>query len=275
MQEKISFTEQIRIALSKPLWYKSLFRQSIGKHICYFLILIVLITVIRFVIPVAAYLQSVGGLERLILEGIPTFSLSGGELTVDEVIDVEKNGVRLVIDTSADAFTVEEAQEKATEMKDTLPVVYMVSRTNMVCNQTTVPLNMADFGAFSFDNQALYQIAPVYLVIYGILCFAYNIIAYLISALFFAFFGYLMNQALKLNLKFGQIYLIALYAKSVEIILESILEVVGFSLLYYIGSVIGIFITCNYMTRGMSSMLIPSASNTNGDNESKKPPFML
>ena len=62
-KETISFTEQIRIALSKPLWYKSLFQQSIGKHMCYFLALLVLITVIQFGVPVAAYLQSVGGLK--------------------------------------------------------------------------------------------------------------------------------------------------------------------------------------------------------------------
>ena len=36
-KSKLKFIEQIRIALSKPLWYKSLLQQSIGKHICYFL----------------------------------------------------------------------------------------------------------------------------------------------------------------------------------------------------------------------------------------------
>ena len=65
-KSKLKFIEQIRIALSKPLWYKSLLQQSIGKHICYFLILLILITVIRFVIPCTAYLQSVGGLKNLI-----------------------------------------------------------------------------------------------------------------------------------------------------------------------------------------------------------------
>ena len=266
MQEKISFTEQIRIALSKPTWYKSLFQQSVGKHIAYFLVLLVLITVIQYVIPTTAYIQSVGGLEPLLMEVIPTFSLENGELTVDQVVEIEQNGVRMVIDTSVDAYKQEDAIEVAKEVEDAMPVVYLVSRTNIACNQVTAPLSIASFGEISFDNRDLYQIAPVYLVTYGITFFFYNIVAYVISALFFALFGYLMNRVLKLNLKFGQIFVIAMYAKSIEILIESVLQVVGMPLLYYIGSIVGIFITCNYMTRGMSSIFV--RVKTSGDQES-------
>lgn len=271
MNEKISFTEQIRIALSKPLWYKSLFQQSVGKHISYFLMLIVLITVIRFVIPTTAYLQSVGGLKNLIMEGIPTFQFANGELDMENTIDLERNGVRLMIDTSVDAFTLEDANGAAAEMEDSMPLVYMVSKTNIVCNMIETPFDLSTMGDITFNNQILYDIAPTYLIVYGVAIFFSNIAAYLASALFFALFGYFMNKALKLNLKFGQIYVIAMYAKSIEILLESVLQVAGFSFLYYIGSVIGIFITCNYMTRGMSSLLIPSVKSK--DDESDRPRF--
>lgn len=258
MKEKISFTEQIRIALSKPLWYKSLFDQSMGKHICYFLILMVLTTVIRSVIPAAAYLQSVGGLKNLLIEGIPTFSLADGELTVDEVVDIERNGARILIDTSREEYTIEDAEAAAAEMEDSFALVYLVSRTNMVCNQVSMPFSFQDFGGLTLNNQIIYQMAPAYLIISAVFAFLYNVAAYLFSALFFAFFGYLISRVLNLNLRFGQIYLIAMYAKSVEILLEAVLEVIGFSMLYYIGSIAGIFITCNYMTRGMSSFLLPT-----------------
>lgn len=256
---KLKFIEQIRIALSKPLWYKSLFQQSVGKHVCYFLILLVLITVIRFVIPCTAYLQSVGGLKNLIYNGIPDFSLENGALWVDAPVDIERNGVRLIIDTSVDAYTTQDAQRKADEMEDGMNVVYMVSRTNAVNNLSTMSYELSLLNGITINKDTIYQAAPLYLVFYGVFSFIANAVAYLISALFFALFGYLMNRALKLNLKFGQIYVIALYAKSVEILLEAVLEVVAISLLYYVGSIIGIFITCNYMTRGMSSMLMPRA----------------
>lgn len=261
-KRKLKFIEQIRIALSKPLWYKSLLQQSIGKHICYFLILLILITVIRFVIPCTAYLQSVGGLKNLIYNGIPGFSFENGVLQVDTPVDIEQNGVRIIIDTSVDAYTVEDAQSKAAEMGDSMNIVYMISRTNAVNNISSVTYDLSLMNGITINNDVVYQAAPIYLIFYGIFSFIGNIIAYLISALFFALFGYLMNRALKLNLKFGQIYVIALYAKSVEILLEAVLEVVGISLLYYVGSIIGIFITCNYMTRGMSSMLIPRSGDS-------------
>lgn len=257
MKEDISFTEQIRIALSKPLWYKSLFNQSLKKHVCYFLILIVLTTVIRSVIPTAAYIQSVGGLQRLLLEGIPGFSFENGKLTVDEVVDLEQNGTRLYIDTSKEEYTSEDAQAAAAEMDDSFALVYLVSQTNIVCNQVALPFSFQEFNGLTLNNQVIYQLAPTYLIFSALFAFFYNMAAYLFSALFFAVFGYLMNRVLNLNLRFGQIYLIAMYAKSVQILLEAVLEVAGFSLLYYIGSIVGIFITCNYMTRGMSSFLLP------------------
>lgn len=265
MDGKISFTEQIRIALSKPLWYKTLFQQSIGKHILYFLALIVLITVIQFVIPVTAYLQSVGGLQNLIFVGLPSFSLENGELTMDRSIDMERNGVRLVIDTDVDNYTLEDARDMAREMDGELPIVYLISKNNLVSNVNGVNLPLKDLGPMSMNNQILYQIAPVYLFIYGGMNFLYQIVAYLFSALFFALFGYLLNKALGLNLKFGQVYVIALYAKSFQILLESILRVVGLSFLYYLGSIVGIFITCNYMTRGMTSLVMKPKGNTGDD----------
>lgn len=273
MKEKISFTEQIRIALSKPLWYKSLFQQSLGKHIWYFLILIALITVIRFVIPVTAYIQSVGGLNYLLLEGIPTFHFEDGELSMETTLDIERNGVRLVIDTSVSEFTLEDAEAAAEEIEDTVPLVYMISRTNIVCNMTALPFDLSDMDMMTLSNQELYNMAPAFLILYGIMTFIWNVAAYMISGLFFALFGYVMNKALRLNLKFGQIYVIALYAKSIEILLESVLQVAGFSFLYYVGSIVGIFITCNYMTRGMSSMLLPSVRKK--DDESDRTKFLF
>lgn len=275
MKEKISFTEQIRIALSKPLWYKSLFQQSLGKHICYFLMLIVLITVIQFGIPVAAYLQSIGGLKNLLLEGIPDFQLEHGELQVETPVELERSGVRLVIDTSVDAYTQEDAIAEAGKMDASLsvPVVYMLSRTNMVCNMADVPFEFSEMDMVTLNNQELYNMAPAFLVFYSVTVFIGNVIVYMLSALFFAAFGWLMNKTLRLNLKFGQIYVIALYAKSIQILLESVLQVAGFSILYYIGSIIGIFITCNYMTRGMSSLMLPSVKKQ--DDESDRPKFLF
>ncbi|MCM1496209.1 MAG: DUF1189 domain-containing protein [Bacteroides sp.] len=275
MKEKISFTEQIRIALSKPLWYKSLFQQSLGKHICYFLVLILLITVIQFGIPVAAYLQSMGGLKNLLLEGIPDFQLEQGELQVEIPVELERSGVRLVIDTSVDAYTQEDAIAEAEEMDTaaSIPVVYMLSRTNMVCNMTDIPFDFAEMDMVTLNNQELYNMAPAFLVFYSIMVFIRNVLIYMLSALFFALFGWVMNKTLGLNLKFGQIYVIALYAKSIQILLESILQVAGFVILYYIGSIVGIFITCNYMTRGMSSLLLPTVQKQ--DDESDRPKFFL
>jgi hypothetical protein len=234
MKERVSFTEQIRIALSKPLWYKSLFQQCI--------------------IPMAAYIESAGGLRQIVCEDLPEFSIANGELNVSQKIDIENTGIRLIIDTSVESFRTEDAELVAAGMEDSMPVVYLVSKTNIVCN--SVPMSMNWFPQnMNYTNEDLYQDAPMLLVGYAVLFIFRTVIGYLISALFFSLFGMIVNRALRLKLRFQQIFLVALYAKSVEILLEAVLEVLGISLLYYIGTIIGIFITCSYMTRGMTSLV--------------------
>lgn len=264
MKERVSFTEQIRIALSKPTWYKSLFQQSVGQHIGYFVILTLLITVIRCVIPITAYIQSAGGLTYMVYEGLPTFSLQDGELSVDSVVDLENAGIRLIIDTSRERFTTEDAVSVAEGMDDSLPLVYLVSKTNIANNTSQISFELSSLN-WEYDNDALYHDAPIVLISIGVLFILWTVLGYIVSAVFFTFFGFVINKALGLNLKFRQIFLVALYAKSVEIILEAVLEVLGITILYYIGTIVGIFITCSYMTRGMSSLVLQSPNSKEGD----------
>lgn len=254
-EKKVDFTEQIRIALSKPLWYKALFKLPVRYHVAYFVILTVLVTAIRCLVPMAAYIKSAGGLEEMVYQSMPVISFQDGILEVDSVVDIEKAGIRVIVDTSREQFTALDAENVANMMDDSLPVVYLIGRTNAVCNTVPVPIELNAIP-FDFDNAWLYQHAGVVLGAWIIGFVLETVIGYIISAFFFAFFGLILNKALGLNLKFKQILLIAFYAKSLDIILEAILDVIGITLLYYIGTVVGIFITCNYMTRGMTSLVI-------------------
>lgn len=253
--EQISFSEQIRIALSKPRWYKNLLEQKPGKHFLYFVILLILITIIRFVIPVTAFVQSVGGAENLFMNGIPSFTMSDGKLSVEQVVDEQMGEVRIFIDTSKEAFTMADGEALANETEGTMPIVYMISKTNMVCNYSMLPLEFKDISFATIDNSLLLKAFPATMCMVGLCNFVAMVVTYLANGLLFAVFGFLLNKALNLKLKFGQVFLIALYALSVEMLINAVLEVLGMSLLYYIGSLVGIFITCNYVCKGMGSLV--------------------
>ncbi|MBQ8982761.1 MAG: DUF1189 family protein [Lachnospiraceae bacterium] len=262
--KRVSFTEQIRIALSRPLKYQRLFHQTAAQHVWYFVVLLALVTVIQCVIPMTAFIKSSGGLESVAYEVIPQFSLDQGQLYVASVIDHEMAGVRLIIDTSYESFDTSDAISVANTMDVTMPVIYLVSRTNIACNTVSVPLSLSTID-LTLDNGVLYRYAPV---IIGVILAGFlirTVVSYIISALFFAFFGMVLNKVLGLKLKFGEILLIALYAKSVEIILAAVLEVLGYTLLYYVGTIIGIFITCSYITKGMTSLILRNRAKDQND----------
>jgi hypothetical protein len=225
-----------------------------------------LITVIQCVIPTIAYIESAGGLQQMVYEDLPKFSMADGELYVSSVVDIENTGVRLIIDTSVNQFLTSDAERVASGMDDSMPMVYLVSKTNVVCNASSITWNFSDMN-LQYDNDRLYQDAPMLLAGYMVLFVVRTLVGYVISALFFSLFGLLVNKALHLKLKFRQIFLVALYAKSVEIILEAILEVLGISVLYYIGTIIGIFITCSYMTQGMGSLALESEHVSEDEND--------
>lgn len=262
--KRVSFTEQIRIALSRPLKYGRLFQQTTIQHVWYFVILLALVTVIQCVIPITAFIQGNGGLEAVAYEVIPQFSLENGELYVATVIDEETAGARIIIDTTYDSFRTEDAIAVADTMDVTMPVVYLVSRTNVACNTVSMPLSLSTLD-LTLNNGVLYQHAPMIIVGMIVFFLVRTVISYIVSALFFSFFGMVVNKALGLKLKFREILLIALYAKSVEVILAAVLEVLGFTLLYYVGTIIGIFITCSYMTKGMTSLLLKNKEKDASD----------
>lgn len=269
MEEKrVSLAEQIRIALSKPLWYKALIEQPVRQHVLYFVLLIILVTAIRCIVPTSAYIKSAGGIHEMVYNGMPEFTLEDGILNVSSKVDVEIAGIRVIIDTSRTEFSEADAENVASMMKDSLPIVYLISKTNIASNTVDIPMSLSNLS-ITLNNDVLYDNAYYIIGAWVVFFVLETVIGYVISALFFALFGFLLGKALGLKVQYKQVVLIALYAKSLEIILEAILEAVGISLLYYIGTIIGIFITCSYMTRGMTSLAIRSTNSDQDDSTNR------
>ena len=77
-ESKIGFLWQYVIACIHPSQYKELIKKKKGAFVGYVAVLVMFLVLIENVIPFAAWTASVGGLENLVLNRIPKFTLEKG-----------------------------------------------------------------------------------------------------------------------------------------------------------------------------------------------------
>ena len=86
-ESKIGFLWQYVIACIHPSQYKELIKKKKGAFVGYVAVLVMFLVLIENVIPFAAWTASVGGLENLVLNRIPKFTLEKGYFQSESPID--------------------------------------------------------------------------------------------------------------------------------------------------------------------------------------------
>lgn len=96
---------QYVIACIHPSQYKELIKKKKGAFVGYVAVLVMFLVLIENVIPFAAWTASVGGLENLVLNRIPKFTLEKGYFQSESPIDFTIGGVvHIKADSSVEEF---------------------------------------------------------------------------------------------------------------------------------------------------------------------------
>ena len=104
-ESKIGFLWQYVIACIHPSQYKELIKKKKGAFVGYVAVLVMFLVLIENVIPFAAWTASVGGLENLVLNRIPKFTLEKGYFQSESPIDFTIGGVvHIKADSSVEEF---------------------------------------------------------------------------------------------------------------------------------------------------------------------------
>lgn len=256
--KNMKLSERFMTAMFSPREYSStLLKLPTKKMIGYFLCLMLLLTVIQSVIPTVGAIAGMGGFRRIITENIPEFEFKNGSFSMEERIEIddEQSGVYILIDTDVDKFTKEDIAEKSGVLETIL-----VSRTNMLVSNTVAGMGtmhqeykFSDFGELMMTKETLTDMVPLYYVILFFLFLAAYLIMgmkYMLSALCYAVFIYFfIIKMLTLDHEFGEVYLAAMYAKTMGSIVEAATYCIGSPLLMMAGSIFHVFITMMILNR--------------------------
>ena len=253
-EEKFTLIDSLITAMFAPKEYHKLLKLTTGKVVRYIVILLFLVCVIQYAIPILGSIAGLGGVEGIILNEIPEFSLEDGKFYFEEKYEKrdEVSGVYCVIDTTVDAYTREDVPKNMIQ-------AVMISESNMLVYSSVYGLggmvevqNFEDLKGYTISNQTIADMSGVIYIclffVFVLLWFA-AIVEYLLVAAFYAVFMFILMKAIMPDLRFETVYKVTVFAKTIGAIVEAITYCLGGELLYTTGSFFSVLITMILMNK--------------------------
>ncbi len=253
-KEKFTLIDSLITAMFAPKEYDKLLKLSTGKLVRYIVVLLFLVSLIQYAIPTLGSIAGLGGVKGIVLNEIPEFLLEDGTFYFEEKFEKvdEVGGVYFVIDTTVDAYERKDVPENMIQ-------AVMVSKSNMLVYNSVYGLggmveiqSFEDFKDYSISNQTVADMSGVIYIclffVFVLLWFA-AIVEYLVTAVFYALFMFILIKAIMPDLQFETVYKVTVFAKTIGALVKAITYCLGIELLYMVGGFFDVFVTVGLMNK--------------------------
>lgn len=219
----------------------SVFRRNrAGKVFLYGLLASVIYIVASMILPMAVTIIGFGGFGNIAREAIPDFRLEDGRLWVEETYDIQQyatyqGGLFLKVDTSRPIT------EEITDV-DLLAfdqALVLDAEHAIVKAEGSSPLRVSyeDLDLGDWDRESFLKefapLVPVFLWIMLLFAICIGILGFFGSALVVAIIGSIMAAITGCRLRFGELYKLAVYARTPALVLEIVYAWIPFSISYF------------------------------------------
>ncbi len=247
-EDKCTLIDCAISAMFVPKDYGKLLKVSTGKVILYVLVITFFVTLIQYAIPGLGSIAGLGGMKKIIMNELPEFSFEDGQFFYEEKIEQkdEVSGIYMILDTSVEEF-------KKSDIPKNMSQAVMVSKSNMLVYNSLYGVggmidiqNFSDFKGVSISNKTVAEHSGIIyfgLLLLFIVMYIVSIIEYLMTAFLFTLFTYMFVKLLTKNLTFGMMYKVAIFAKTIGIIVESVTICLGIELFYLAGALFNVVVT--------------------------------
>lgn len=254
-EKKAGSLERLYIACFRPSRYKELLAAGTARHIIYVCAIILFLVIIEAVIPFTAWDLSVGGLNRLILERFPEFTVEKGQMTIESPVEFDINGIiHFKADSGVKKYEKKDFDEKYQEE-------LLFSSTNLLIKMGSrqADVAMSDLTSSRLDNKSVAEMIPLmrfFLAVYFFSTYVIKGSEYMIGAVFFAL---ICRAAIRtpegkyVNLK-GTL-VIAVYAKTLFSLLHSVNICAGSPIGETLMLILGTFGTIVFIDKAEAAVL--------------------
>lgn len=250
--EKIGFFKRIKIAVFNLENYGIFLGERVSKSFSYFLLLILLITVIIALAGSYNFYNMLTTGIKYISNELPDFSYNDGILNFQDKVEAydHKYKFKLFIDTSDNVSDdtlnnykndIYSTDEGMILLKDKL--IFMIADDDIEANYSdiisTYNFNISNKQALldSINSLGTPRIVFIYVLSNFISMYAINLITILMDLLPIAIFGYIAARACGIRFKFAPMFTLSIYALTLSILLSGIYETVylltGFVVKYF------------------------------------------
>lgn len=247
--KKVSVIEQLRISILQPKQLIGLSELSVGHFIRYVLFMGLIMTIMLYVIPVAATIIHFGGFRDLFRNQIPEFSVTKGQLHADKPFTINLGTYDIVVDTGASSVP--------DESLGAAPLTFAIGKDRFKAivkenglQEVLINQRVSDYLPEGFNREMLVSAIPgfyIALVITGVLMMVITVGKYLLGALVYMLLASPMARNSGLYLNRGNVYRLCFYAQTVGMLLVNVNKATGGYIPGTIVSAVGIFITMHFI----------------------------
>ena len=247
--ERTHVFEQLRLSIVSPKKLIGLSQLTVGRFVRYLFFLGTLITVMLYVVPVATTLIHVGGLRNLFEEQMPEFSMQNSILKADRPFTINLGTCDIVVDTSGATVDPDSlGNRELTFAIGSRKVQAILTRNGL--RSVLVEGRVSDYFPEGFNREMLVEAIPgfyIALFLGGLFVLAFTLVKYLLGALLYMLIAWSIAKRTGLDLTKGNVFRLCFYAQTIGILLVNINSATGGYLPGTIVSMVGIFITMNYI----------------------------
>lgn len=251
--EKVTLLDQISIAVSSPKNYKHLMKLKTSRLVLFMAVVSFLFVFMEFGIEVIFWTANVGGFRSFATETLPEFSYEDGKLSMDGDCEIDVGNATVYINTESSKVDWSELTSDGTYI--TIGSEYMVMGMlsgGQAYTYMSTPIRYMMVNGF--DNSRLASLAPLY---YMYMAFVYllemlmKVGEQLVLALIFSIVGNGFAKNLSMNMSYGKVYTVCIYAQTLSMFIMSLNNALDYLLPSTLVWIAAMFISMIFMNRAI------------------------
>ena len=216
--------KEMGCSIAKPSAYPKFLKNKRGKIFGYGMLLMLFYFLLSAVLPLVFFQIRTGGFGTLVGEAVPDFEVTDQGFWIEEPVLYEAAGSYIELDS--DYYFDEEA---AYEFSRGYQSMLLVDREKLIVKSNgqvqTLYFYMLESGTYFSKEMIMAMIPMIYLfLILGLIFYFIMITAlFFFGVLIVSLVGMLLNMILNAQLSFGEIFIIALYGRTMPLFFKGLI----------------------------------------------------
>lgn len=226
-KRKLSFWMEIVSSVQGIKHYENVLKETTGKAVFYLLLISALLGAVGAIRGAIEMNAGISKVIKIYNDKCPNFELKNGELSVDAdmpIVFSEYEDNYIVIDTT---------NKTNPDVLDSHSKGVLILKDKMFDKKNEVQTQVIDFKSFqqvTINKDIVNRYLPFANAIIPFI-FLVNMLGDflggILSSLFLAIFALLINGVFKINLKYGQLYNLSIYALTTPLIIDTLFKILN------------------------------------------------